>query len=192
MFYSVFGLWAIKFLEAYVNPPMYKIASPQATNKELIQEVSRLGKPTIISVGGCTLDQIRDVVDWFSKANLSNLWWANLTLLHCVVAYPPTSELIGNLRDRINGSRLVSWGLSSHSEDIVSPVMAVALGATCIEKHFCLRPMPTPDGGKHSLVPEKFKEMVEAIRIAENHLRTQEQPTQEEMGNLKLARGGQR
>lgn len=188
MFYSVFGLDSLEFLEKNVSPALYKIASPQATNKEIIQEVSKLGKPTIISVGGCTLSQIRNAVDWFSKVHPSNLWWANLTLLHCVVAYPPSSELIGNLRDRINGSKLISWGLSSHSSDIVSPIMAVALGATAIEKHFCLRPMSTPDGGAHSLGPDKFKEMVEAIRIAENHLKTLEQPTQEEFVNLKIAR----
>lgn len=187
-FYSVFGLDSLEFLEAEVKPVAYKIASGKAIDKELIQAVARTGKHTYLSVGGCTLDEIRQATNWFKEASDDLLWWSKLTLLHCVMAYPAQSAYLGNLRDRINGSRLVSWGFSDHTTDIVAPVMAVSLGATVIEKHFSIRPMNKPDSG-HSLYVPDFTKMVENIRLAESHMKTHEQPLPEELGNLVLARG---
>lgn len=50
------------------------------------------------------------------------------------------------------------------------PVVAVALGACIVEKHFTLsRSVAGPDS-TFSLEPEEFKSMVEAIRTAESGL----------------------
>jgi N-acetylneuraminate synthase len=58
-------------------------------------------------------------------------------------------------------------GLSDHTMGIVAPVVAVSLGATIIEKHLCSsRAEPGPDSA-FSLEPSEFKDMCEAVRIAE-------------------------
>jgi N-acetylneuraminate synthase len=58
-------------------------------------------------------------------------------------------------------------GLSDHTLGIAVPVTAVALGACIIEKHFTLsRSVPGPDSA-FSLEPHEFKQMVQAIRVAE-------------------------
>jgi sialic acid synthase SpsE len=187
VFYSVFGMESLAFLEKKISPSLYKIASGKATDKELIQAVARTGKQTYLSVGGCTLNEIRQATNWFREACSDLLWWSRLTLMHCVVQYPAQSALLGNLRDRIAGSKLIPWGYSDHTTDIVAPVMAVTLGAVAIEKHFSIRPMSKPDSG-HSLYMPDFTKMVENIKLAENHMQTQEQPTEGEIENLRLAR----
>ena len=52
------------------------------------------------------------------------------------------------------------------------PVVAVALGASIIEKHLCLRRADGGPDGAFSLEPQEFKAMVEAVRVAEKALGT--------------------
>jgi N-acetylneuraminate synthase len=64
----------------------------------------------------------------------------------------------------------VPVGLSDHTLGIAVPVAAVTLGACIVEKHFTLsRSTPGPDSA-FSLEPQEFKQMVEAIRVAEKSL----------------------
>ena len=62
-------------------------------------------------------------------------------------------------------------GLSDHSRDpIIAPVVATALGACVIEKHFTLSTrLPGPDH-KFALEPGQLAQMVKAIRAAEQVL----------------------
>lgn len=61
----------------------------------------------------------------------------------------------------------VEVGLSDHSLSPIVPVVAVALGAKMIEKHFILdRKLGGPDA-TFSLEPAEFKKMVSDIREAE-------------------------
>jgi len=64
----------------------------------------------------------------------------------------------------------VPVGLSDHSLSIAVPATAITLGACIVEKHFTLsRDIPSPDS-TFSLEPQEFKEMVNAIRVAEKAL----------------------
>jgi pseudaminic acid synthase len=61
-------------------------------------------------------------------------------------------------------------GLSDHTVGIAVPAAAVALGACIVEKHLTLsRSTPGPDSA-FSLEPHEFKQMVDAIRVAEKAL----------------------
>ena len=58
-------------------------------------------------------------------------------------------------------------GLSDHSMGSLGAVTAVAMGASVIEKHFCLdREVKTPDS-VFSMEPIEFKKMVRDIRAVE-------------------------
>lgn len=180
VFFSVFDLDTLKFLEQKIKPKYYKIASPDAVYEKLVGAVTDTGKETFISVGGCTLDEIRGIVKPIQNV-------LNTTLLHCVMAYPADCMYLGNLRDRINGSRIMNWGISDHSLSLTVPALSVVLGATAVEKHFKLYDMDTPDNN-HSLGPEQFGRMVRRIEEAEHHLQTHEQPLEEEKEHLAVAR----
>jgi N,N'-diacetyllegionaminate synthase len=61
----------------------------------------------------------------------------------------------------------VEVGYSDHTQGIEVPIAAVAMGATCIEKHFTIdRTMEGPDH-KASLEPMELRAMVNAIRNIE-------------------------
>ena len=68
-----------------------------------------------------------------------------------------------DLKEKFN----VKSGLSDHTLGIVTPVAAVVLGATVIEKHFILNKEVGGPDASFSLDEKEFTEMVTAIRNAE-------------------------
>ena len=83
----------------------------------------------------------------------------------------------------------VAVGYSDHTEGIVIPIAAVAMGATVIEKHLTLdRNLPGPDH-KASIEPDQFASMVTGIRSLEQALGNGiKKPTPSEQLNLPLVR----
>src|SRR5262249_38513023 len=80
-------------------------------------------------------------------------------------------------------------GLSDHSEGIVVPIAAAALGAVVIEKHLTLdRSLAGPDH-KASIEPDELGRMVEGIRAVEQALGSDEKvPQLTELANRAIAR----
>ena len=118
----------------------------------------------IISIGiGFNLRKIGYILDIVE--NYGN----DLTLLHCNNAYPtPIKDINLNSMKVLQGFRNVnSVGLSDHTMSTLTPALAVAAGATTIEKHFTLdRNLPGPDHA-FALEPDQLKEMVNEITFAE-------------------------
>ena len=91
-----------------------------------------------------------------------------LILLHCVVNYPPPFADL-NLRaiETMRRAFDVPVGWSDHTPGWLAPVVATALGAAVIEKHFTTdRGRPGPDH-RFALEPDELVEMVGAIRDTE-------------------------
>ena len=80
-------------------------------------------------------------------------------------------------------------GYSDHTKGIVIPIMAAAMGACVIEKHFTLDwTMPGPDH-KASLEPDELRQMVQGIRTVEQAFGTGEKvPAQSEFATQIAAR----
>ncbi|MGE8377167.1 MAG: pseudaminic acid synthase [Sphingobacterium sp.] len=154
-FSSPFDLNAVDFLET-LNVPRYKIASFEITDIPLIEYVASKGKPIIISTGVASLADIELAVNTCKKVGNSDI-----TLLKCTSEYPATVDnadllTIPNLQATFN----VKVGLSDHTMGSTVPIVAVALGARVIEKHFILdRNLGGPDAA-FSMEPHEFKEMV--------------------------------
>ena len=94
-----------------------------------------------------------------------------VALLKCTSAYPAPMEEM-HLRTIPDMARrfAVPIGLSDHTSGHVAAVVAVALGACIIEKHFTLsRASPGPDSA-FSMEPAEFRTMVDTIRQAEQAL----------------------
>jgi pseudaminic acid synthase len=120
-------------------------------------------KPLIISTGIATDEDIQLAVD--TCRNVGN---NDITLLKCTSSYPAPIEeanlvMIKDLKERFN----VKSGLSDHTMGIVTPIVAVTLGATVIEKHFILdKKIGGPDAS-FSLDEAEFTQMVSSVRAAE-------------------------
>ncbi|HVS54022.1 MAG TPA: pseudaminic acid synthase [Opitutaceae bacterium] len=160
-FSTPFDFSAVDFLEQ-MEVPAYKIASFELVDLPLIQRVAATGRPLIMSTGMASLSEITEAVDAFRSAG-----GRELALLKCTSAYPsPPDQMnlrtLPDLAARFN----VPVGLSDHTLDVVTPVVAVSMGAAIIEKHLTLsRAEPGPDSA-FSLEPNEFKAMVEAVRTA--------------------------
>jgi len=165
LFSSAFDATAVDFLE-HMNVPAHKVASFELVDIPLIQKMARTGKPMIMSTGMATLAEIEEAVQAARDAGAEHI-----ALLKCTSAYPaPPEEMnlqtIPDLAQRFK----VPVGLSDHTMGLAVPVAAVAIGASIIEKHLTLsRSMPGPDSA-FSLEPAEFKQMVDAVRVAEKAL----------------------
>lgn len=162
---SPFDFSAVDFLEE-LNVPMYKIASFEITDTNLIRYCAEKQKPIIISTGIAELVDIELAIETCKSVGNNKI-----TLLKCTSAYPaPLNEMnlltIADMKERFG----CEVGLSDHTMDTIAPVVAVALGAKVIEKHFILdRKIGGPDSS-FSLEPTEFKKMVEQIRETEKIL----------------------
>ncbi len=163
---SVFDL---KTLDRYVgtNPVAIKIASPEAMNERLVRAASASGLPLLISTGAMDWRDVEVAQHWIVEGDFSRV---NVCWLHCTSAYPaPPAELnlsvIARMRDWVE-PHLV--GYSDHSMNGPGvPMLAAALGASVIEKHFTTAPAnPNSPDHPHSVYADDFAEMVSAIRNA--------------------------
>ena len=154
-FSSPFDPSAVKFLES-LDAPMYKIASLETSDLQLIRLVGETGKPTIISTGATEMEEIEDLVTAFRATG--NI---DLTLLVCTSSYPaePKDANIKRmelLRDKFD----VKVGLSDHTLGIGVSLAAIALGASTIEKHITLDRESGGVDSAFSMEPQEFAELV--------------------------------
>lgn len=148
--------------------PCFKIASCDVTNLPLIRHVADQGRPVILSTGFSSLGDIERALETIESAGNDRI-----VLLHCVAVYPTPSELAN-----VNAIRTLQEafgypvGLSDHSMGTIAPVVATALGACMVEKHFTLdRELPGYDHAM-SETPETMSGVVAAIRDASAALGT--------------------
>jgi len=142
---------------------IFKIPSGELTNLPLLRHIARHGRPMIVSTGMATLFEVHAAVDAIRGAGNEAI-----TVLHCTTNYPAPPEEV-NLRamHTMSAALNVPIGYSDHTMGIEASVIAVAAGATVIEKHFTLdRNLPGPDH-QASLEPEALAEMVRSIRRVE-------------------------
>lgn len=130
-FTSVYDPRDIDFCES-LGCELYKIASFELTYDDLLIEVSRLGKPMILSTGMATFSEIEHALDVVTKGKTKEI-----ILLHCCSSYPAPSEAI-NLAaiPKMRELFKLPIGFSDHSEGDQAAIFASAMGAVCVEKHF--------------------------------------------------------
>ncbi|UAM97200.1 pseudaminic acid synthase [Polaribacter litorisediminis] len=162
-FSSPFDASSVEFLEN-LKVPAYKIASFEITDIPLIELVASKGKPVIMSTGIAEKEDIALALEACKRMGNNNI-----ALLKCTSSYPAPIEeanlcMIKDLADRYG----VISGLSDHTMGSTVPVVAAALGAKIIEKHFILdRSIGGPDAS-FSMNEEEFTAMVKAVREAES------------------------
>ncbi|MAY34571.1 MAG: N-acetylneuraminate synthase [Spongiibacteraceae bacterium] len=187
---TAFDLQSLAFLQT-LDLPYYKIPSGEITNGPLLLAFAQTSKELIISTGMATLGEIEQAlaIVAFGYAHeaepesLEQVWrfWSNpevqaslqgkVSLLHCTSQYPtPMKEVNLKAMGALANAFGLPVGYSDHTQGLVIPTAAVALGATIIEKHFTLdRTLPGPDH-KASLEPDELADLVRNIRDVEQAL----------------------
>ncbi|GAA1341758.1 pseudaminic acid synthase [Arthrobacter roseus] len=161
-FSSPFDATAVDLLES-LEAPLYKIASLEIGDLELLRRVARTGKPMILSNGAATISDIDRAVRTIRAEGNDQI-----TVLACTSSYPASPSesnlrTIPVMRDAFD----VQVGLSDHTKGIGAAVAAVALGATVIEKHVTLS---RADGGvdsDFSLEPNELMDLVTETSTAQ-------------------------
>jgi len=151
---------------------IFKIPSGEITNLPYLRHIGSLGKKVVLSTGMSNLKEVGDALNILINAGTSK---DNITVLHANTMYPtPMEDVNLNAMLTIQKEFDVDIGYSDHTLGIEVDIAAVAMGASCIEKHFTLdKAMDGPDH-KASLEPEELKAMVDAIRNIEKALGSSE------------------
>jgi len=185
LFSSPFDLTSIEYLEN-LEWPAYKIASCEITDHILIRRIAETHKPVIISSGMASKEELTEAITLLKNHGTPE---DQICLLKCTSAYPSKLEDANlNTLDDMMKYFGVLGGLSDHTLGSQVPVVATALGASVIEKHFTLdRESGSPDDA-FSLTPDEFKEMVLKVRETEMILGSTQYGTESESKTKKHRR----
>jgi len=140
-----------------------KISSSNFSNQPLLAAVCNMKLPIILSAGSADLVQIMKTVMY-----LKNRQDVEFSLLHCISQYPTNYSdchlrVIPYLKEFLQ----VPVGFSDHTLSVEIGAVAVALGATILEKHFTMnRNLEGPDH-QASLMPNEMKAYVKNVRDTE-------------------------
>ncbi len=166
---------------------IFKIPSGEITNLPYLRKIGKLDKKIFLSTGMSNMDEIKNASDILINSGTQK---NNITILHANTEYPTPMKDV-NLKAMVTiGNNLdLKFGYSDHTLGIEVDIAAVAMGASCIEKHFTLDcNMEGPDH-KASLEPDQLKKMVKSIRNIELAMGNGvKKPSESEKQNIKVVR----
>lgn len=146
-----------------------KLASGDITYWQLIEKVAATGKRTILSTGASTVEEVERAIEWFECAtpppDLKRRFWAphtNLVLLACDLEYPTPRATLSKIRQLGEYGRRV--GYSDHTRSLSTGELAVAAGATVLEKHVTLNPDGDVPDDKMALTTAEMSIYIERAR----------------------------
>jgi N,N'-diacetyllegionaminate synthase len=161
-----------------------KVGSDDLTNTPLLRQLAALGLPMILSTGMGGEDEVERAVNAVTD-HIGTVWdaasgevishtdqLADVAVLYCCSVYPtPLSSVRFRIIEKLRSSEMwgvTAVGFSDHTEGPTAACVAVAVGATIVEKHFTLdHSMPGPDH-QWSADPADFRALVDAIRGTES------------------------
>ncbi len=153
IFSSPFSIRAVDFLEK-LNVPIYKVASFEITDHNLINYIASKNKPIIISTGMASINEIGRAIKIIEKHH------NKIIILHCISNYPTKLKdtFLKNINYLKHKFKKYPIGLSDHTNNIYSSIASIPLGIVAIEKHFNIDNKKTPDSS-FSISPEMMKNL---------------------------------
>ena len=134
-----------------------KIPSGEITNIPLLEFLAKTNLNLILSTGMSNLHEVDNAVKILKKNNLS--------ILHCNSAYPtPINDLnLKVINFFSNRYKFAKIGFSDHSIGLEAGIVAAAIGARIIEKHFTLNKKLSGPDHKISLDPKQLSLFVKCV-----------------------------
>ncbi len=211
---SAFDSESLKFIIKNTKIKTLKIASGEITNAPFLLEHARSGKNIIISTGASNLREVTNALCVLSygllnKKKLKNekltiknfrhaynskkgkkLLQKKVTILHCTSHYPAPIDEVNLLAINLMKNRFrLKLGYSDHTNNKLTTLSAVCLGACVVEKHFTINKNMSGPDHKSSANPKELSEMVSNIRIIEKIMGKKEKKLQKsESKNLNIIR----
>ncbi len=157
-----FYLAAVEELEPFVA--FYKIASYELLWHGLLEACAATGKPVIISTGMATMPEIKAAVATLKRARC-----ADITVLHCVSAYPaPPEEANLSAIAAIRYEAQAPTGWSDHTRSPAVIERAVhRWGACAVEFHLDLDGTGAEYESGHCWLPQEIAPVIARIREGE-------------------------
>jgi N-acetylneuraminate synthase/N,N'-diacetyllegionaminate synthase len=159
---TAFDHGSADFLADTLGCTSVKVPSPEITNRPLLKHMARKFKSLLLSTGASTLAECAQALLWIEEVGEREI-----ALMHCLSEYPAPLEQ-ANLRAMLTmrAAFQLPVGYSDHTEGSVAAVVATALGASMIEKHYTLdKKLPGPDH-QASLDMPALRAFVTAVRGA--------------------------
>lgn len=178
------GFESVDFLNK-CGVPAFKFGSGEITNLPVLEYAAKFQKPLIIGTGMATLAEVKEAWNCIKKTGNRKV-----IFLHCTSDYPcPLMDV--NLRAMQTMMKQLPTliGYSDHTTGSQTAVMAVALGAALVEKHFTLdKNMPGPDH-KASMEFEELRDLVTSLKDVHTIMGSDEKkPTKAELKTIKIVR----
>jgi sialic acid synthase SpsE len=154
-----FYVEAVRELEAFVD--FYKVASYELLVDDLLKACAATGKPMILSTGMATMDEIVA-----ASATLKSAGASDVTLLHCVSAYPtPADEANLSAIAAIRSATGLKTGWSDHTRRPAVIERAVhRWGASAVEFHLDLDGKGAEYASGHCWLPQEIAPVIASIR----------------------------
>jgi len=154
-----FYLEAVEELRPYVS--FYKVASYELLVTPLLEACAKTGKPVVLSTGMATMEEIAHAANTLKRAGA-----ADITLLHCVSAYPtPATEANLSAIAAIRDATGCKVGWSDHTRRPAVVERAVHhWGATCVEFHLDLEGKGAEYAAGHCWLPDEIAPVIARIR----------------------------
>lgn len=161
-FSTPFDKESIDYLQS-IDVELYKVASFDVVNLELLRDLAKTGKPIVMSVGMANRQEIDTAYKTLKERT------HKIALLHCVSSYP-LDEKNANLSAiyELQDSYDCIIGYSDHTPNIVTSLMATAAGAQVIEKHYRIDIEMDCIDAPVSITEKQTKKLVEEIRTLED------------------------
>lgn len=143
----------------------FKIGSADITSLPLLRHCARKGKPVVLSTGASTVGEIEAAVDALRGEGCDDI-----VLLHCILCYP-TQDRDANLQMLQGLQELfpeLPVGYSDHTfadATLTIPVVAAALGARVIEKHYTLDKSRRGFDHAHAMDPTDLARLMAALAV---------------------------
>lgn len=141
-----------------------KVASADLTNMPFLRYMAASKLPMIVSTGMATLGEIEEAID----AIVSKEGNSQVVLMHCISWYPAEYDT-ANLRFMETLKKAFGFpvGFSDHTLGINMSIVARAIGAVVLEKHFTLDTNQFGPDHAASIEPDQLIDLVAGIRQVE-------------------------
>ncbi len=154
-----FYLEAVEELRPFVA--FYKVASYELLVGDLLRACARTGKPIVLSTGMATMDEIVQAATTLKEAGATEV-----TLLHCVSAYPtPAAEANLSAIETIRSATGYPVGWSDHTRRAAVIERAVhRWDARAVEFHLDLDGKGAEYAAGHCWLPDEIAPVIARIR----------------------------